>query len=189
MSFYPDPSPIPGILLTTDFVLEPLTPEHAQRDYRALMESRYALRLWSGSDWPADDFSLTENRADLAWHADEHERRIAFTYTVLSPDRQRCLGCLYIKPLSEALGSAAVGDSLTRFWVTQPLVLTGLDRALLRVLLAWFRSDQWALGRVCFHTPGAHTQQVALFDNSPLTPIGTVQMPDRGGVHRLYELL
>ena len=28
-----------------------------------------------------------------------------------------------------------------------------------------------------------------LFDNSPLTPIGTFQMPDRGGVHRLYELL
>jgi hypothetical protein len=189
MSFYPDPSPIPGILLTTDFVVEPLTPEHTRRDYRALVESRYALRLWSGSDWPADDFSLTDNRADLARHADEHERRVAFTYTVLSPDRQRCLGCLYIKPLSEALGSAAAGDSLTRFWVTQPLVPAGLDRALLHALLTWFRSNQWALGRICFHTPAIHAQQVVLFDDSPLTRIGVVPILDRGGAQALYELL
>lgn len=188
MNFYPDPLPVPRRLSTPQFILEPLTPAHVALDYAALLESREQLRLWSGSNWPDDGFTLADNRADLAWHADEHARRIAFTYTVLAPDRGRCLGCVYIKSLATILPdtTAAPTDSATRFWITTPLLAHGRDRDLLRGLLDWFHSEAWQFTRTFFTTRAAHTQQVKLFEALSLVRHGRVEMPDRGGVHLMY---
>ncbi|NHZ71642.1 MAG: hypothetical protein GWP17_00950 [Aquificales bacterium] len=103
MQFYPDDAPVPEILHTADFVIRPLTPAHVELDYAALMGSQEMLRLWSGSSWPSNDFSLADNRKDLAWHWHEHQQRIAFTYTVLNPAEDTCLGCIYIKPITDIL--------------------------------------------------------------------------------------
>lgn len=189
MIFYPEPLPVPRQLATPLFLLEPLTPAHVALDYAALLESKAQLRLWSGSDWPDDGFTLADNRADLEWHADEHARRIAFTYTVLTPDRRRCLGCVYIKSLASILpGAAAVPtDSATRFWITTPLLADGRDRDLLRALLDWFDSDAWRFTRTFFTTRAVHSRQVALFDALGLVRHGRVDMPNRGGTHLLYR--
>ena len=126
--FYPPDRPVPATLLTDAFLLEPLTPVHTALDHAALMESKQFLRRWSGSPWPADDFSLADNRADLAEHDEEHRRRVAFTYTVLAPDRSRCLGCVYIKPLAALAGglplTVGVDEATVRWWVTTPLLAT-----------------------------------------------------------------
>lgn len=188
MTFYPQPHPVPERLVTPYFWLEPLTPDHVALDFAALMESKAQLRLWSGSPWPEDTFTLADNRADLAWHADEHTRRIAFTYTVLSPDRARCLGCVYIKSLATIVPDGAqAADSATRFWITTPLLAHGRDRDLLHALLTWFQTA-WQFTRIFFTTRAAHTQQVRLFDEGPLVRHGRVEMPDRGGTHLMYRL-
>ena len=188
MDFYPAPHPVPEQLITPLFLLEPLAPAHVELDYAALMQSKTQLRLWSGTTWPEDTFTLADNRADLEWHADEHARRIAFTYTVLSPDRQRCLGCVYIKPLATIMPHIAQAtDSATRLWITTPLLDHGRDQDLLRALLDWFRSDAWQFNRTFFTTRAAHIQQAAMFDAAKLVHHGRVEMPDRVGIHLIYR--
>lgn len=194
MTFYPAPLPVPARLHHAEFLLEPLTPAHVALDYAALLESKAMLRLWSGSAWPSDDFTLDDNLQDLRWHFEEHQERVAFTYTVLDPARETCLGCVYIKPLGEVAAAGAMQktavsntDALVRFWVTQPRLADGLDLRLLRTLCDWFRQD-WAFTRVCFHTPADNVQQANVLHAAGLTPRGTVQLPERGGLHLLYEL-
>lgn len=65
--------PVPERHAGGGFVLARLTAAHAERDHAALMASVAYLRRWSDSDWPADDFSVAENREELGWHDEEHE--------------------------------------------------------------------------------------------------------------------
>jgi hypothetical protein len=86
---------LPEPLAHSRFILEPLDEQHAELDFEALMSCRTRLRkqlAWGGGDWPAEDFTMELNRADLRRHHDEFLRREAFAYTVLSPDRMRCPG-------------------------------------------------------------------------------------------------
>ena len=133
--------PPPG-LDTPRAHLEPLDPKHAELDYAALMSSRPHLRStlhWG--DWPRDDFKLEQNRRDLERHAREFASREAFAYTVLAPDRARCLGCVYIDPSRDG------ASARLEFWVIEPDLATDLDEHLLRELLAWIGRD-WPFERV-----------------------------------------
>jgi hypothetical protein len=159
------------------------------------MESKAFLRLWSGSLWPADDFSLADNEADLAGHDDEHRRRLAFTYTVLAPDRGRCLGCVYINPLAplvaaQPAGGAAlpkVGEdaAAVRWWVTTPLLAADGDARLLETLIVWLR-EAWAWRRVIFHTPAALVQQTARYRDAGLRHRFDLEIAARGGRHECW---
>ena len=60
MNWYPEPLPVPAGLEHDRFVFEPLGPEHVDRDYESLMDSKEHLRRWSGTSWPADDFTVAE---------------------------------------------------------------------------------------------------------------------------------
>jgi len=42
--------------------------------------------------------SLDHNLEDLENHLFEFEQRIAYTYSILSLDEKKCIGCLYIRP-------------------------------------------------------------------------------------------
>jgi hypothetical protein len=79
-------SSAPATTTIDEFFLEPLTTDHVELDYAAVMDTREWLREWSGSTWPADDFTVDENREDLARHQREHEEGVAFTFTVLRSD-------------------------------------------------------------------------------------------------------
>ena len=70
---------IPDELDNASFLLEPLQPEHVQLDYIAVMRSRLFLNRWSMSSWPAENFTLQENQADLEWHPEEHDSHTALT--------------------------------------------------------------------------------------------------------------
>ena len=70
MRFYPEIASIPERLMTDEVLVRPLRATDAEADFEALMSSQEMLREWDQSDWPSDDFTLEENRADLA----EHER-------------------------------------------------------------------------------------------------------------------
>ena len=190
--FYPEPLPVPQGLQTAEFRIRPLTPDHVQLDYDALMSSKTMLRLWGGHSWPSDDFTLADNLKDLAWHAREQRERIAFTYTVLTPAEDLCLGCVYIKPLTGIVAenagvftAVAPQDALVRFWVIQTRLAEGLDLRLLEALIQWF-NIAWRFSRVVFHTREVNQQQAALLQ-SRLNFLFPIQISNRGGTHLCFE--
>jgi hypothetical protein len=159
MLFYPQDAPVPAKLQTDEFTLRPLRATDVELDYAAVMSSREMLRVWSQSDWPADDFTLQGNLEDLEWHEQEHVEREAFTFTVMNPAATECLGCVYVNPLERWLKRfkaseaelAALGDyqACTSFWVRQSRLADELDRRLLAALVDWFERD-WAFARALF---------------------------------------
>lgn len=125
--------------------LEPLGPEHAQSDFVALMCSREHLRRTLGwGDWPRADFTVGENRADLQRHREEFERSEAFAYTVQSPDRARCVGCIYLNRAE--IDDARAGVRLD-YWVAESELAEDLDRHLLECVVRWLE-DEWGFDAV-----------------------------------------
>jgi hypothetical protein len=152
---------------TQEFLLEPLRTSHVELDYEAVMETRVRLRDWSMSAWPEDDFTLDGNLDDLTRHQQEHEDATAFTYTILTPDRATCLGCVYVKSLAplfaeehaRATGERPEAAARVSFWVRESRHAGGLHHRVLEGLRAWFAED-WELDRVVFYTSDReHDQQ------------------------------
>lgn len=89
---------VPSSFLGRGFHLEPLGPEHNERDHEAWMTSIDHIKATPGMawrDWPAP-MTLEENLADLEMHAREFAERSAFTYSIL--DGEEVIGCVYIYP-------------------------------------------------------------------------------------------
>ncbi len=171
MKFYPDDASVPEELRTEEFILRPLRVSHVEMDYAAVMESRVTLRVMSQSGWPSDDFTVEMNRKDLEEHQEEHDNRIAFTYTVLDPTERTCLGCVYIEHLNE--GPMKGGNAaLLRFWVRESYLGESLDKKLLMSLIDWFR-DEWAFSRVVFTIANADERQTQLVKDLNLQQVHT----------------
>jgi hypothetical protein len=88
-------------LETSEFVLEPLGPEHNEVDYEAWTSSIEHISQTPGfrdGSWPRE-MTRDENRADLERHANDFRMRTGFTYTVLDPASRDVIGCVYIYPL------------------------------------------------------------------------------------------
>ncbi|TMQ73312.1 MAG: ABC transporter permease, partial [Candidatus Eisenbacteria bacterium] len=150
VALLPRDARVPRGLRTPRLVLWPLRVDDAALDRDAVMSDPAALRRWSQSTWPADDFTLDENRVDLERHEREHERGMAFTFTVLDPDEARCLGCVYLTPvLGELAGSCggAAHPVKLGFWVRSSEIAVDLDRHLLEALRGWLR-DGWTFDAV-----------------------------------------
>ncbi len=79
----------PRGLATDLFTLEPLGPEHNERDHAAWSSSIEHILASPGygpdSSWP-HEMSLDENLADLDRHARDFAERSGFTYSVLDPE-------------------------------------------------------------------------------------------------------
>lgn len=157
----------PPLALDTDrFHLEPLEPRHVELDYAALMGSREHLRTTLGwGDWPRADFTVEQNRIDLERHWREFESREGYAYTVLAPDRSRCLGCVYIfraKPPEANLAMLA-------YWVIEPEIANDLDRALAAELVRWLERD-WPFDRVVFPTRSSNARGARIAEELGLRP-------------------
>ena len=152
---------VPEPLKTTRFVLEPLDERHTALDFEALMSCRGRLREeleWG--HWPPDDFTLESNRADLRRHHDEFTRGEAFAYTVLTPDRARCLGCIYVERCPE------VGGAQLAFWVIDDAI--DLEAALVTDVLQWVHSA-WSIDRVLIPLREANARGMLLVRECGLT--------------------
>jgi RimJ/RimL family protein N-acetyltransferase len=102
--FVPPDFVVPLRLETPQFTLEPLGPEHNERDYDAWTSSVdhiHATPGWEESSWPRE-LTLEENRRDLERHADDFRRRAGFTYTVLDLTSRDVVGCVYIYPVPDS---------------------------------------------------------------------------------------
>jgi uncharacterized protein len=127
----------PRGLATDRFRLEPLGPEHNERDHAAWMSSIehiHASPDWAGrgDPWPSP-MTLARNLADLEMHVRHLRERKGFTYSVLDPATEDVIGCVYIYPHG------------TRSWVRASH--SALDRPLRRAVSTWLESDAWPFGR------------------------------------------
>jgi hypothetical protein len=79
--------------------------------------------------------SPEENLADLERHAQDFAERVGFTYTVLAPDGDDVLGCVYIYPSRDERHDADV-----RSWVRADVA--ELDFELHAIVSSWL-ADAW----------------------------------------------
>lgn len=185
---------LPSRLDAGGFVLEPLTVDHVELDYAAVMDSRDMLRIWSGTSWPADDFTLAENRDDLERHQQEHTEGTAFTFTVLTPDGSECLGCVYVNPTDrfippdDLIGNVnglQEGTAVVGFWVRRSRREGELEGRLLESLLRWLRED-WAFPAVLVSVAGADAGQREVVGSAGLAEQFRVGAVGRDGEWILY---
>ena len=112
--FVPASFVVPDELETDQFRLRPLTVADVEKDYEAVVESRELLQALFRGPWPREGFTLEENLRDLEGHERDFALRQGFTYTMVSLDEERVLGCVYIYPVeSEDV------DAQVTLWVRQ----------------------------------------------------------------------
>ena len=103
---------------------------------------------------------LRSNPYDSITFSQEHDERIAFTYTVLDPTERICLGCVYIRHLKEGPMKGNHAAEL-RFWIRQPYLDQDLDKLLLKHLIDWFKND-WVFSHVILSVADEDKRQVQL---------------------------
>ena len=143
--FVPDGFEPPLVLKGSGFVMEPLGPEHNERDYAAWMSSIEHIRAtpgFAGRTWPKA-MTIEENLADLEMQQRHFASREGFTYTVLDAQTQDVIGCIYIYP-------AKVGahDVEVRSWVRESRA--ELDVPVWRTVSDWLASDEWPFSKVLY---------------------------------------
>ncbi len=176
MVFNNDDFHAPMELRTDEFQLRPIVASDAELDYEAVMASKEYLRPWEQTGWPADDFTVDANRADVVklerWQA-AGER---FTYTVLDPTGTQCLGCVYVVPTGAPLFARkqiapidgarwSEYEVAVNFWVRTCRLADGLDRRLLDALGPWLAND-WHIARHLIVTSAQVEQQVSLIEST-----------------------
>jgi RimJ/RimL family protein N-acetyltransferase len=140
--FVPPEFVVPLRLETREFTLEPLGPEHNERDYEAWTSSLdhiHATPGWEESSWPRA-MTPDENRADLERHAADFDERGGFTYTVLDSGTGDVVGCVYIYPLPD-------GDHEARVLSWVRASRAELDVPLWRAVSDWIAAD-WPFASV-----------------------------------------
>jgi hypothetical protein len=134
----------PTTLVTDEFRLEPLGPEHNSADHAAWMSSIEHIRSTPGypdGDWPPrDGMTLDENLADLRRHAEDFARHTGFTFTVLSQADGDVIGCVYLYPTA-----SDEWDVTAQSWVRADKA--ELDAPLADAVARWLVSD-WPWKRV-----------------------------------------
>ena len=135
-AFVPDDFEVPISFEGAGFRLEPLGPEHNERDHQAWMSSIDHIRSTPGfgppRGWP-QPMDLDANRSDLVSHATDFENRAGFTYSILGG--HEVIGCVYIYPSKDPEYDAAVSS-----WVRESR--SEMDVVVYRSLSAWL-SDAW----------------------------------------------
>ena len=196
MSFRDPAEPVPDRLSGDRFLLRPIRADDAADDHAAVMETRELLRLWEQSEWPADDFTVEANRADLVGLQQRHAEHRAFTFTVRDPDDTVCLGCVYLFPTAATflaksevtpLGDDAWEDvdAVAYFWVRLSQLDAGIDAALLDALRSWLRDD-WGFERAVFVTNEQFEQQADLLVGADLTLRFELREPSKPGTYLVF---
>ena len=139
--FVPEGFEPPRGLDADAFRLEPLGPQHNERDYDAWSSSIAHILASPGygadSSWP-HEMSLDDNRADLERHAQDFATRTGFTYAVLDPPGA-VIGCVYVYPARDS-----VHDAKVKSWVRASNA--ELDAPLRQAVSAWLVAD-WPFAR------------------------------------------
>ena len=117
--------------------LRPIRPDDVDIDMVAVMGSQPRLFSIFGPawGWPPPTMTREEDRADLARHAAEMDRRESFNYALLDADETALLGCVYIDPPERAGADADIS-----WWVVDDLVGTPVEAAVDEHVPRWIRA-------------------------------------------------
>lgn len=143
-TFVPPGFSPPTSLVTEQFRLEPLGPQHNEADLAAWTSSIEHIRATPGypdGSWPPlDGMTLDRNLQDMRRHAGDFTAGKGFTFTVLDPGDGAVIGCLYLYP-----APSPGRDVLAQSWVRADRA--HLDQPLVDAVREWIRSD-WPWERV-----------------------------------------
>ncbi len=132
MSLVADDFAVPLSFEGPGFRLEPLGPQHNERDHEAWMSSIEHIRGTPGfpdGAWPLP-MTVESNLADLVRHAKDFEQRAGFTYSMLDGDD--VIGCVYIYPSHTA-------DAAVSSWVRASRA--EMDVVTWRAICSWLDTD------------------------------------------------
>lgn len=137
---------VPEVLETDKFRLRMLKVTDVVKDYDAVMTSIDHLQGVFGlrSQWPSKDLALEQDLIDLGWHQKEFQMRSSFAYTVMNPEENQCLGCMYIFPPTKANFDAEV-----YMWVRKSVYDEGLDPILYELVKQWI-AEKWPFKKVAY---------------------------------------
>ncbi len=157
--FIPDSFQVPEKLETDKLRLRMLTMNDLAKDYEAVISSLEHLQGVFGpfDPWPQKDLTLERDLNDLRFHQQEFKKRASFTYTVMSLDEAKCLGCVYIMPSTNLKYEAVV---IT--WVREDELMNGLDEYLFVTVKNWVK-EKWPFNSVAY--PGRKTNWTEFKDN------------------------
>ncbi len=147
LTFVPPDFNLPVVYEHARFRLRPIRQTDAQLDFEAVVSSAQRLRIQFDGSWPDDDFSIEENRNQLAIHEQQFVSRTAFVYTVLRPDESKVLGCVYICP-----NESKDFDAIVTYWIRETETVGDFPRELASALKAWLRNE-WPFETVRFNGP------------------------------------
>jgi hypothetical protein len=147
--------------------LEPVAPRTGELDYEAYMGSiDHLVRdfwgvagieeppsdepWWFGAGaWPAPDITPDAGNLDAMSCWASFGRGEAFSFSALTLDRTRQLGCTYLWP---TIDGDDPYEAANRIWVIGSELATDLDRHLLEETLAWVE-EAWELNRIIHQVP------------------------------------
>lgn len=180
-------------LLADRFVIRPQRLDDNESDFQAVMANRDWLRRWSGSSWPADDFSLEENLADLAGHIEDHRSRVALGFSIISTASRQVIGSLYVQRVGGWLDEYAATEAMRRVVTAMEArvdVWARLDQEpdlLTRVVVAavsWFAADWPPKAIFCSRADCPELEQA--YEAAGLRRIGELRSPE-GRLQRLFR--
>merc|ERR1719346_707 len=93
-----------GHKVPDQFLIETLRAEHAAEDYEAVMGSQAELSEQFARDidcqgpWFSDAWTVDRSKQEIEIWEEEHDKRIAFNYSIVAPDHSRVLGAIHIEP-------------------------------------------------------------------------------------------
>lgn len=125
--------------------------EFAASDFEAVMVSIHELRLWSYSDWPADDFSVETNREELKYHVEDNEEHAAYGFMLYDSNKETCYGSIYVNPINpdsfkNPKTELEQFDARLDCWIRADLK-ESLKITIIKELITWLKRDwnmQWA---------------------------------------------
>lgn len=137
---------VPLVFETEDFRIRTLTVNDVVKDYDAVMSSVDHLQGVFGpnSTWPEADLSFEQDLIDLGWHQKEFQNRSSFAYTVVTPDEERVIGCIYIFPTSKGGFDANI-----TMWVRADVVAQGYDKMLFVAVSDWI-ATKWPFDKPAY---------------------------------------
>lgn len=147
--------------------LRPIRASDVDLDMQAVMGSQE--RLWSiygeAWGWPPAHMTAEMDRADLAHHEAEMERRESFNYALFDAGETELLGCVYVEP---AVKDGA--DAEVSWWVVDWLVGGAIERALDAFVPRWVHDDWPFLQPRLIGRDLAWADWLALPDRADRTP-------------------
>ncbi|WP_286262055.1 hypothetical protein [Thalassotalea atypica] len=142
--FIPTNFKIPISFDVKDFHICPLDRNVAELDFEAVMSCHNELRGVFGPNdsWPKPHMTLADSIASLLVHEDEFKNREAFAYSVLTTDKNICLGSIYIDPCNLKQYECEV-----YFWVRSDRI--DLENKLFAFISSWLQKE-WPFKNVVY---------------------------------------